>query len=54
MREADKHECELRLCENVVKEKDKEEALLGKVISVKVEVMCAWMTIKWAKIVLTL
>ena len=54
MREADKHESELRLCETVVKEKDKEESLLGKVISVKVEVMCAWMTIKWAKIVLTL
>ena len=38
----------------MVKEREKEEALLNKVISVKTEVMCAWMTIKWAKIVLTL
>ena len=51
VREADKHESSLRLCETVVK---KEQNLLGKVTSVKIEVICAWMTIKWAKIALTL
>ena len=54
MREADKHESSLRLCETVVKEKDKEESLLNRVIDVKVEVMCAWLSLKWAKIMLTL
>ena len=50
MREAERHENSLRLCETLVQE----EAVLNKVIQVKVEVMCAWTTLKWSKILLAL
>ena len=50
MKEAEKHEASLHLCQNLVKE----ETLLSKVIEVKIEVVCAWLTLKWSKIVLAL
>ena len=50
MVEAEKHENELRLCMAVVKE----ENLLTKVKEVKKEVVCAWLSLKWTKILLTI
>lgn len=50
MKEKDKHEGTLRVCESLVKD----ESIQSKVMEVKVEVICAWMTLKWAKIMLAM
>jgi hypothetical protein len=50
MKEKERHEASLRFCEAMVKE----ETIQNKVIDVKVEVISAWMALKWTKILLAM
>ena len=50
MKEREKNKAMLMQCECLIQD----ETLLGRVVQLKTDVISAWMTIKWTKIVLCL